>query len=258
MTHSLDNDHGRRFGGLDRLYGEGSRAMLHRSRVAVVGVGGVGSWAVEALARSGVGNITLIDFDHVAMSNLNRQIQALDSTLGQAKVLALEERIRDINAHCRVSVIEDFVTEENVAQLIPAGAFDAVIDACDNARAKAALIAHARRNEIWLAVCGAAGGKRDPLKLRADDLGRVTHDALLARVRNLLRKEFRTPPTKNGKFGVSCIYLEQPAVKGDTCTTGNLSCAGYGSVVTVTAAMGFAAAALCLERIVALQESGSL
>lgn len=254
MPHTLDVDHERRFGGLDRLHGDGTRTLLHLCRVAVVGVGGVGSWAVEALARSGIGNLTLIDFDHVAVSNINRQIQALDSTLGAAKVQVLKSRIHDINPACKVTVIEDFLTGENMSRLIPPGAFDAVIDACDNARAKASLIAHAQRNQVFLVVCGAAGGKRDPLKLRVADLGRVTHDALLARIRNQLRRESRAAlhklgARKNGKFGVNCIYLEEPSSKGGACTTGNLSCSGYGSVVTVTAAMGFAAASLCLDRL---------
>ncbi len=250
LSH-LDNDHERRFGGVDRLYGEGTRMALHRGRVAVVGVGGVGSWAVEALARSGVGNITLIDFDHVAASNMNRQIQALGSTLGAAKVTVLEARIRDINPACKVAAVDDFLTVENMAQLIPPDGIDAVIDACDEAKVKVALIAHARFNKIPLVVCGAAGGKCDPLKLRCDDLGRVTHDALLSRIRSLLRKEFKILPRKNGKFGVACVYLEEPSRKSGTCTTGNLSCAGYGSAVTVTAPMGFAAAAWCIDRLVA-------
>lgn len=250
LSH-LDNDHERRFGGLERLYGEGVRMALHRSRVAVVGVGGVGSWAVEALARSGVGQIALIDFDHVAVSNMNRQIQALESTLGAAKVAVLEARIREINPACKVSAIDDFLTAENLHELIPPGAFDAVIDACDEARVKAALIAHARFNKIPLVVCGAAGGKRDPLGLRQADLGLVTHDALLSRIRSLLRREFKIQPRKNGKFGVACVYLEEPSKKGGACTVGNLSCAGYGSAVTVTAPMGFAAAAWCIERLVA-------
>lgn len=248
--HPLDDDHERRFGGLGRLYGDGARIALHRSRVAVVGVGGVGSWAAEALARSAVGNITLIDLDHVALSNVNRQVQALDSTLGKAKVLALQERMRDINPDCRVTTIEEFLEQDNLSQLIPAGGFDAVIDACDNALTKAALIAHAKRNEIFLAVCGAAGGKSNPLRLRVDDLGRTTHEALLSRVRKRLRREFNLRPHKNGKFGVSCVYLDEPAKRATSCTAGNLSCAGYGSAVTVTAPMGFAAAALCIEQIV--------
>lgn len=253
----LDDEHARRFGGLDRLYGDGSRMALHRSHVAVVGVGGVGSWAAEALARSGVGNLTLIDFDHIAISNVNRQIQALDSTMGEAKVLALEARIRDINPDGRVTVIEDFLSPDNLLKLVPAGGFDAVIDACDEARVKAELIVHARFNKIRLVVCGAAGGKRNLLKLRSDDLGRATHDALLSRIRNLLRKEFNIVPRKNGKFGVNCVYLDEPSRREASCQASDLSCAGYGSVVTVTAAMGLAAAAQCLEWIVARQGAES-
>jgi tRNA A37 threonylcarbamoyladenosine dehydratase len=249
MPHTLDPDHTRRFGGLDRLYGEGARASLHRRRVAVIGVGGVGSWAVEALARSGIGQLTLIDFDNVAVSNINRQIQALDSTLGMAKVEALRARIRDISPACKVTVIEDFLTQENMAQLIPPGQFDAVIDACDEAKVKAALIVHARFNKIPLVVCGAAGGKRDPLKLRRDDLARTTHDALLARIRNLLKKDFNIHPRSNGKFGVSCVYLDEPSQRGTACTTDDLNCSGYGSAVTVTASMGFAAAAWCVDKL---------
>lgn len=254
MTHPLDEEHGRRFGGMDRLFGDGSRLALHDARIAVIGVGGVGSWAVEALARSGVGNLTLIDFDQIAISNVNRQIQALSSTHGQAKVLALQARIQDINPDCQVNAIEDFLTEDNLLELLPAGAYDAVLDACDQARVKATLIAHARRNNIRLVVCGAAGGKRDPLKLRKDDIGRATHDALLSRIRGLLRKQFHILPKKNGKFGVTCIYLEEPSHKSNACTAHDLNCSGYGSAVTVTAPMGFAAAAQCLDWLITLKK----
>jgi tRNA A37 threonylcarbamoyladenosine dehydratase len=242
-------DHERRFGGLDRLYGDGARMALHQGRVAVVGVGGVGSWAVEALARSGVGNITLIDFDHVALSNVNRQIHALDSTLGKAKVEVLKARIQDINPDCHVTVVDDFLTEENVREMIPPGGYDAVIDACDQPRAKAALIAYARRNDVWVAVCGAAGGKHNPLNLKKDDLGRTAHDALLLRVKQLLRKELNVRPRSNGRFGVHCVFVDEPTKKNPACATGDLSCSGYGSVVTVTASMGLAAAAMSVERI---------
>jgi len=252
MLHShFDIDHERRFGGIDRLYGEGARMALHRSRVAVVGVGGVGSWAAEALARSGIGHITLIDFDHVAASNMNRQIHALGSTLGMAKVAVLKARIHDINPGCKVVAIDDFLTEENVRDLIPDGAFDAVIDACDNARAKAALIAHALHNHTRLVVCGVAGGKSNPLNLRQSDLGRTAHDALLSRIRNFLHKEYKIRPHKNGKFGVACVYLDEPTKRSAACAAGNLSCSGYGSVVTVTASMGLAAASWCIDRMVA-------
>jgi len=247
--HTLDPDHSRRFGGLDRLHGEGARMALHKGRVVVIGAGGVGSWAVEALARSGVGNLTLIDMDHVVVSNVNRQIQALDSTLGEAKVLALKARIGDINRDCRVNTIEEFLTEKNLAQLIPPGGFDAVIDACDDANVKAALIAHARFNKINLVVCGAAGGKRDPLKLRRDDLANTVQDALLARIRDLLKRSLNIRPRKNGKFGVECIYMEEGSRRSAACTTGDLNCSGYGSAVTVTAVMGFAAAAWCVEKL---------
>jgi len=255
MTHSLDDEHGRRFGGIDRLYGPGARLTLHAARVAVIGVGGVGSWAVEALARSGIGQLALIDFDQVAVSNINRQIQALGSTCGQAKVLALQARIADINPDCSVEAIEDFLTEENMPQLLPAGKFDAVIDACDSARVKAALIAHARRTGLRLVVCGAAGGKSDPLRLRKDDLGRTTHDALLSRIRGLLRKQFHVLPKKNGKFGVTCIYLEEPSRRSPSCDANDLNCSGYGSAVTVTASMGLAAAAHCLDWLAAFDQA---
>ena len=249
--HPLDDQHERRFGGLDRLYGDGSRLALHMARVAVIGVGGVGSWAVEALARSGIGNISLIDFDHVAVSNVNRQIQALNSTLGMAKTEALKTRIADINPNCRVTVIDDFLTEENMQQLIAPGAFDEVIDACDEAKVKAALIVHARFNKMKLVVCGAAGGKRDALKMRRDDLARTTHDALLARIRTMIKKNFNIHPNSNGKFGVTCIYLEEPSQRGAACSTADLSCSGYGSAVTVTASMGFAAASWCIDKLLA-------
>ncbi|GAB4123517.1 MAG: tRNA threonylcarbamoyladenosine dehydratase [Sideroxydans sp.] len=247
--HPLDPDHPRRFGGLDRLYGDGARAALNRSHVAVVGVGGVGSWAVEALARSGIGNLTLIDFDHIVLSNVNRQVQALTSTLGMAKVTALAARIADIAPACRVTQVDDFLTQDNLPQLIAPGAFDAVIDACDEAKVKAALIVHARFNKIPLIVCGAAGGKRDALNLRRDDLGRATHDALLARIRTLLKKQFNIHPRSNGKFGVPSLYLAEPARRGAACTADDLNCSGYGSSVTVTAAMGLAAAAWCIEHV---------
>ncbi|MDX8385116.1 MAG: tRNA threonylcarbamoyladenosine dehydratase [Gallionella sp.] len=253
-TPPLNDDHERRFGGLERLYGDGSRLALHRSHVAVIGVGGIGSWAAEALARSGIGNLTLIDLDHVAVSNVNRQIHALNSTLGQAKVQALANRIHDINTACKVHVIDEFLSEENLEQTIPADTFDFVIDACDDARAKAGLIAHARYNKIPFIVCGAAGGKEDPLKLRVDDIGRTTHDALMSRVRDRLRRYHNMRPHRNGKFGVTCIFLDEPSKRNAACTTGKLSCAGYGSVVTITATMGFTAASLCLKRIIALHK----
>lgn len=249
-----DADHARRFGGLDRLYGDGARMVLHARRVVVVGVGGVGSWAAEALARSGIGHITLIDMDHVAISNVNRQIHALQSTLGKTKALVLKERIHDINPSCEVTVIDDFLSSDNMAELIPPGAFDMVIDSCDTTKAKVALIEHAKVNSIELVICGATGGKNDPLKLRMDDLGKTAHDALLARIRDQLRYRKHVVPRKNGKYGVRCLYLDSPAHRNASCSASNLGCAGYGSMVTVTASMGLAAASFCINHLIAQQK----
>lgn len=246
-------DRSRRFGGITRLYGEGALARLDASHVCVVGVGGVGSWAVEALARSGVRRLTLIDLDHVAESNLNRQIHALESTLGQAKVLAMKARIADINPLCEVTMIEEFITADNVAALLPA--CDCVVDAIDQVRPKAALVAHCRAVGIPVITTGAAGGKSDPAQIRVDDLSRTTQDPLASKLRSTLRRDhgFTRDPKK--KFGIDCVYSLEPVSRpttADFCATGpaGLSCAGYGSSVCVTAAFGFAAASRALALIV--------
>jgi tRNA A37 threonylcarbamoyladenosine dehydratase len=241
----------RRFGGVARLYGQDGAAALRNAHVCVVGIGGVGSWAAEALARSGVGQLTLIDLDHVAESNVNRQIQALTETLGQAKVLAMKERIAAINPSCTVTTIEDFVTGENVAERVPA--CDAVIDAIDQVRAKAALIAHCRLAKIAVVTTGGAGGRTDPARLKVDDLSRTTQDALASKLRARLRKEYGFSRDPKKKFGVPCVYsdeqIRRPA-SAEACDIDDhvaglhgLNCAGYGSSVCVTATFGFAAAA---------------
>ncbi len=247
-------DDRRRFGGVARLYGDAALDVLAGAQVCVVGVGGVGSWAAEALARSGVGRITLIDADHVAESNVNRQVHALDSTLGAAKVDVMRARIVDIAPRCEVRVVDDFVTPENVGDLVPAGAF--VVDAIDAPRAKAALVASAVRRRQPIVVCGAAGGRTDPLRLRRDDLARTTGDALLASVRSRLRRDYGFERRPGAKFGVAAIHSDEPvSAKLRTAPAAGagfaLSCAGYGSLVTVTAAMGFAAASFAIARLVA-------
>jgi tRNA A37 threonylcarbamoyladenosine dehydratase len=247
-----DSDFSRRFGGLARLYGGDGAARIAAAHVCVVGIGGVGSWAAEALARSGIGRLTLIDLDHVAESNVNRQIQALTETLGQAKVLAMKERIAAINPTCVVRTIEEFVTEQNVAELIPA--CDAVLDAIDQVRPKAAMIAHCRRGKIPVVTTGGAGGRTDPARLKVDDLSRTTQDALASKLRARLRKEYGFPRDAKKKFGVACVYSDEPirrpvaeaACDLDEPGLHGLSCAGYGSSVCVTAAFGFAAAARLL------------
>lgn len=260
-------DADRRFGGLSRLYGPDAPARLRAAHVAVAGLGGVGSWTVEALARCGVGALTLIDLDHIAESNVNRQIHALTQTLGQSKVQAMAERVQAINPQCVLTLVDDFVSPENVAQVLP-GPYTVIIDCTDQAAAKIAMILHARALGAPMLLCGGAGGKTDPLALRAGDLSAAVNDALLSKLRNKLRKEhgFARASDRNGKalkrvpkMGVHALWFDQPAIlpdawirptegedavgtAGQAIAPQGLSCAGYGSVVTVTAAMGMAAA----------------
>lgn len=252
QCRSMDtSDHGRRFGGIERLYGAGSLARLASAHVCTIGIGGVGSWAAEALARSGIGRLTLIDLDHVAESNINRQVHALDTTLGQAKVRAMRARIAQINPDCRVECIEEFVTEENVAQLLPT--CDAVVDCIDQVKAKAALVAHCRRNSLPVVTTGGAGGRSDPTRIGIDDLARTTQDALASKLRAKLRKDYGFTRDPKKKFGVPCVFsdeqIRRPQTQAcdlDEAGLHGLNCAGYGSSVAVTAGFGFAAAAHCL------------
>ncbi len=246
--------HARRFGGIERLYGAGSLARLGQCHVCVIGIGGVGSWAAEALARSGVGRLTLIDLDHVAESNINRQVHALDTSLGQAKVLAMQARIAQISPDCQVDCIEEFVTADNVATLLPTCA--AVVDCIDQVKAKAALVAHCRRNGIPVVTTGGAGGRSDPTRIRIDDLSRTTQDALASKLRAKLRKDYGFTRDPKKKFGVPCVFSDEQirrpqngaglACDLDEAGLHGLNCAGYGSSVAVTAGFGFAAAARCL------------
>ena len=251
-VHLLDPDLRRRFGGLERLYGVPGAAQIRRAHIAVVGIGGVGSWAAEALARSGVGRLTLIDLDHVAESNINRQVHATDNTLGQAKVLAMRDRIAQIHPGCVVSCIEEFVEPENWPAILPEGV-DAVIYACDQVKSKTAMADWARRNKNLFISCGAAGGKRLAHKVDIDDLANTTHDPLLAHVRNRLRKEHGAP-REGKKMGIACVFSREPVAPPDaSCEIeagdGSLNCSGYGSVVSVTATFGQCAAGWLLDRI---------
>lgn len=242
----------RAFGGVARLFGDAMLMRLAAAHVVVAGVGGVGSWAVEALARSGVGMITLIDMDHVGASNLNRQIHALHSTLGASKISVMAARIADINPRCQVHLRDEFVTAGNCAELIPATA-DVIIDAIDQAAVKAAIAALGRDRNQPVVMCGAAGARTDPLALKQRDLAGTLGDPLLASVRSTLRKKYGFPRSTKSNFGVCAIYSEQAArgalpVAKSSPDTGDLpssalACAGYGSIVTVTCVMGMAAAA---------------
>lgn len=254
---NVELDPARRFGGLDRLYGSGTVDLLQRRHACVVGIGGVGSWAAEALARSGVGRLTLIDLDHVAESNINRQVHALDATLGQAKVVAMAERIAAFNPLCTVTRIEDFLTAENAEALLQG--FDVVIDAIDNVRAKVAIAAVCRRRHIPLVMAGGAGGKTDPARVAIDDLARTVQDPLLSKVRARLRKEHGFPRDPKKKFGIAAAFSTEPlrypearacdadAAAGARAGLQGLACAGYGSSMAVTATVGLLCSARALE-----------
>ncbi|MFN3629153.1 MAG: ThiF family adenylyltransferase [Casimicrobiaceae bacterium] len=247
----------RAFASVARLYGERGRERLSAGHVAVVGLGGVGSWAAEALARTGMGRLTLMDPDVIAESNLNRQIHATQATLGMNKVDAMRERIADIAPACRVDCIDEFLSAETLGLLLAAGA-DIVIDATDQIAAKVTLALASRDGRRPLIICGAAGGKRDPLRLRKGDLAEATHDALLARMRTRLRREHGFPAVVHGRvrrFGLTAIWSEESAQawagSSDHAPGAPLACGGYGSVVMVTAAMGMAAASLAVESVLA-------
>ena len=255
-----DIDFERRFGGIGRLYGQPALARFRQAHICVVGVGGVGSWVVEALARSAIGKLTLIDLDNVAESNINRQIQALSSTLGQAKISALAERIAQINPFCVVNQIEEFVTPNNLPELIGAGGYDYVIDAIDSVRAKVALIAYCREHAIPLVTIGGAGGQTDPSKIQIRDLARTEQEPLLAKVRKRLRQQHGFPRGDKSRFAIDAIFsmeaLKYPAGE-ENCSldaderagvTG-LNCAGFGSATVVTASFGMSAAALVLRKL---------
>lgn len=257
---TVDVDLARRFGGIARLYGADGLAKLQAAHVCVIGVGGVGSWAAEAVARNAVGTMTLIDLDNIAESNVNRQLHAVDGAFGKAKVTAMAERIKLINPIANVIEIEDFVTVENVGSLLNQS-YDGVIDCIDDAKAKAAIAAFCQSKRIPLIMTGAAGGRLDATRIKHADLSHVSHDKLLAKVRNLLRRDYGFAKADAGKskpaqLGISCVYSDEGVIKPDrVCNTADnsitgLNCAGYGSSVCVTASFGFAAAGLLFQQIV--------
>ena len=254
MLESADLE--RRFASLARLYGAQGAAKIRAAHVVIVGIGGVGSWAAEALARSGVRRLTLIDLDHISESNINRQIHALGSTVGQSKVHAMRERIADINPDCQVVCIEEFVDSENWPAVAALGVSSdtsiSVLDACDQVKAKTAIAAWSLQNNANFITVGAAGGKRHAHKVEIEDLALTTHDPLLAQVRYRLRKEHGA--SRQGKVGVNCVFSRESVVQPfasviDTSTDNSLNCHGYGSVVSVTATFGICAAGWLLDKI---------
>nr|WP_251140356.1 tRNA threonylcarbamoyladenosine dehydratase [Rhodoferax sp. U11-2br] len=247
----LRNVEDRRFAGLDRLFGVTGAQKVRQSHVVVVGVGGVGSWAAESLARSGVGKLTLIDLDHVAESNINRQIHATEASLGQAKVMAMRDRIHTFFPDCQVNCIDEFATPSNWSQLLPAGV-DAVIDACDQWHVKTVMANWAIRQRVIFVASGAAGGKRQAHLTSMDDLSKVTHDPLLSKVRYQLRKNHGAA-REGKKIGLACVFSREPVAPPDASCgivgDGSLNCHGFGSLVTVTATFGQCAAGYVLNQL---------
>ena len=244
-----------RFAGTRRLFGEDGLARLGNARVAIIGIGGVGSWAVETLARTGIGNLTLIDGDVVVESNINRQIQATDSTLGKPKVLALAERIALINPDCFVEPLQDFVRPDNLDALVGNRNFDFVIDAIDSVRDKTALIAYCKEKAIPLVTVGSAGGQMDPTRIDICDLSRTQQEPLLAKVRKRLRSQYGFTRNPKNKFGIDAVYSLEPvkypgnAEAGTDTDVPGLNPAGFGTTMAVTAGFGLAAASYVLRRI---------
>ncbi|MEN9436399.1 MAG: hypothetical protein RIR09_1054 [Pseudomonadota bacterium] len=250
-------DAARRFSGMDRLYGVRGAFAVRSAHVAVVGIGGVGSWVAEALARSGVGRLTLIDMDHVAESNINRQVHAITPTIGMAKVTAMQERIALINPDCQVHCVDAFVDADNWPSILPSH-IDAVVDACDQVRAKTAMAEWARKTKVAFVSVGAAGGKRHAHKVDITDLGSTTHDPLLAQVRYRLRK-FHQAPQAGKKMGIACVFSAEAVQAADASSQvqadSSLNCHGYGSVVSVTATFGMCAAGWVIDKISALRKT---
>jgi tRNA threonylcarbamoyladenosine dehydratase len=248
-----------RFGGIGRLYGREGWARLRAAQVCVVGVGGVGSWAVEALARSGIGKLTLVDLDDVCVSNVNRQLPALSGEIGKPKVEVLAARCKAINSECEVKTIPQFFLESTAEEILGTK-YDYVFDAIDSVMNKCVLIASCREKNIPIISAGGAGGRRDPTMIKVLDLAQVSHDPLMQKVRKKLRGEFGFPPGTNQHFGVDCVFTTErpvfPQRDGTVCPTRDaesdlkLTCeGGYGTATFVTGAFGFAGAGVIVRRI---------
>ncbi|MFZ9800656.1 MAG: tRNA threonylcarbamoyladenosine dehydratase [Burkholderiaceae bacterium] len=243
----------RQFSGILQLYGERGLARLQASHVVVAGIGGVGSWAAEALVRSGIGRISLIDMDHISVSNINRQVHALHSTLGASKIEVMAERLRDIRPDMDVQLIDDFLTLDNLEQRLDFS-FDGFIDAIDQVSVKAALIAYLHRRATPMVVCGAAGGRVDPLLLKAQDLAFTTQDALLANVRARLRKHYDFPRDLQKPFAVTAIHSSEVwrGHRASADAGSALACSGFGSSMMLTASMGLASVVRLIEKLMTL------
>lgn len=258
------SDYYTRFAGISRLYGAAALERFRQAHVVVIGIGGVGSWAAEALARSGIGEITLIDLDDVCVSNINRQLHALTETVGQDKVAVMAERILQINPECKVHQVADFIAADNLAELL-GGKVDYVLDAIDSVKAKVALIAWCKRNKVPLITTGGAGGQLDPTQIQLADLTLAFNDPLLAKVRNMLRRDHNFSRNPKRRFGIDCVFsteqLRYPQADGSVCQQKpaksdengamRLDCSGgFGATTVVTASFGLAAVSRLLVKLV--------
>lgn len=249
MTDLLqDDEYDRRFAGVAKIYGDDSFHHYENSHVMVIGIGGVGSWAVEALARTGIGELTLVDMDVVAASNINRQLPAMTATLGCEKIEIMAERCRSINPRIKINLIDDYLTPENVKEILSENP-DIILDCIDDVKAKFALMLHCRFNKIPLIVSGGAGGKLDPLKIRVADLSRTEQDPMLAKLRAQLRAKGICKKPKE-KFGITCVYsIDNPFSSADVCASAGLRCGGYGSAVVVTSSFAMVAVSEVLKKL---------
>ena len=244
-----------RFGGIARLYGQTALERLRQAHICVIGIGGVGSWVVEALARSGVGKMTLIDMDDICVTNINRQLPALTGNIGKLKTEVMKERVQHINPEAEVHIIDDFLSVENLTDYLNQG-YDYVIDAIDNVKTKAALIAYCKRNKIKVMTIGGAGGQTDPSQIQIADLSKTVQDPLLAKVRSLLRKNYHFSQNPKRKFGIDCVFSTQPLIfpqtEGDCPVSATMNCAnGFGAATMITATFGFFAVARVIDKLTA-------
>ena len=243
-----DDEYERRFAGVEKIYGEDAFRQYEHSHVMVIGIGGVGSWAVAALARTGIAELTLIDMDVIAASNINRQLPALSSTLGREKIEVMAERCLSINPRIRINVVDDYLTADNVKELL-SNPPDVVLDCIDDVKAKLALMLHCRFNKIPLIVSGGAGGKLDPLKIRVADLSKTEQDPMLAKLRSQLRSKGICKKPKD-KFGITCVYsVDNPFSSAEVCASAGLRCGGYGSAVVVTSSFAMIAVSEVLKKL---------
>lgn len=253
-----------RFGGIKRLYGNQQTEILFNSHVCVIGIGGVGSWVAESLARTAIGEITLIDMDDICATNINRQIHAETRTVGELKIEAMAQRIKGINPDCKVNLIDDFIAPENVGRYIRTN-FNYVVDAIDSVKAKSALIAYCKRNKIPIITTGGAGGQIDPTKIQIADIAKTIQDPLMSKVRSTLRRDYNFSKNPKRKFGVDCVYsteqLVYPTADGQVCQQKpdadgpmRLDCSGgFGAVTMVTASFGLVAASRVVNKLIAKQ-----